>query len=382
MSADIVPFTANISDALLTDLKERLAKTRWPEQVGADWRYGTPVTYLQALCAYWANGFDWRAQEAKLNAFEQFATLIEGERLHFIHQRSPEPDARPLLLSHGWPGSVTEFLKVIDPLTNPRAYGGDAVDAFHVVAPSIPGYGFSDAPREPGFDARAVARRFAALMARLGYERYFAQGGDWGSAISTWIAADDAAHCAAIHLNLVFVARPKEEPMAGVSQAELDRANQRAAYMAEETGYQSIQSTKPQTLGYGLNDSPAGLASWIVEKFHGWTAHNGDHEHAVSRDELLTNITLYWATQSITSSVRLYYENRHAGNRYPERIETPTCVAIFPGELAIPPRRWVERQYNLVHWTEHPRGGHFAALEVPELLVPEIRAAFRQFRWR
>ena len=233
MSADIVPFTANISDALLTDLKERLAKTRWPEQVGADWRYGTPVTYLQALCAYWANGFDWRAQEAKLNAFEQFATLIEGERLHFIHQRSPEPGARPLLLSHGWPGSVTEFLKVIDPLTNPRAYGGDAADAFHVVAPSIPGYGFSDAPREPGFDARAVARRFAALMARLGYERYFAQGGDWGSAISTWIAADDAAHCAAIHLNLVFVARPKEEPMAGVSQAELDRVNQRAAYMAD-----------------------------------------------------------------------------------------------------------------------------------------------------
>ena len=382
MSADIVPFTAHISDALLTDLNERLAKTRWPEQVGADWRYGTPVTYLQALCAYWADGFDWRAQEAKLNAFDQFSTLIEGERLHFIHQRSPEPGARPLLLSHGWPGSVTEFLKVIEPLTNPRAHGGDPADAFHVVAPSIPGYGFSDAPREPGFDARAVARRFATLMARLGYERYFAQGGDWGSAISTWIGADDAAHCAAIHLNLVFVARPKEEPMAGVSQAELDRANQRAAYMAEETGYQSIQSTKPQTLGYGLNDSPAGLASWIVEKFHGWTAHNGDHELAVSRDELLTNITLYWATQSITSSVRLYYENRHAGNRYPERIETPTCVAIFPGELAIPPRRWVERQYNLVHWTEYPRGGHFAALEVPELLVPEIRAAFRQFRWR
>ena len=380
MSADIVPFTAHISDALLTDLNERLAKTRWPEQVGADWRYGTPVTYLQALCAYWADGFDWRAQEAKLNAFDQFSTLIEGERLHFIHQRSSEPGARPLLLSHGWPGSVTEFLKVIEPLTNPRAHGGDPADAFHVVAPSIPGYGFSDAPREPGFDARAVARRFATLMARLGYERYFAQGGDWGSAISTWIGADDAAHCAAIHLNLVFVARPKEEPMAGVSQAELDRANQRAAYMAEETGYQSIQSTKPQTLGYGLNDSPAGLASWIVEKFHGWTAHNGDHELAVSRDELLTNITLYWATQSITSSVRLYYENRHAGNRYPERIETPTCVAIFPGELAIPPRRWVERQYNLVHWTEHPRGGHFAALEVPELLVPEIRAAFRPFR--
>ena len=376
-------FRIHVPDGVLDDLRARLRNARWPEQVGADWQYGTPLAYLRELCGYWADGFDWRAQEAKLNAFAQFTTAIEGESLHFIHQRSPEPGARPLLLSHGWPGSITEFMHVIGPLTNPRAYGGDPADAFHVVAPSIPGYGFSQPPREPGFDARGVARRFAALMARLGYDRYFAQGGDWGSAISTWIGVDDATHCAAIHLNLVFVARPREgDPMEGVSEAEMQRAQARGAYMAEETGYQAIQSTKPQTLGYGLNDSPVGLASWIVEKFHGWTQHDGDHEQAVARDDILTNITVYWATQTITSSTRLYYENRHSGNKYPQRIETPTCVALFPGELALPPRRWVEKQYNLVHWREQARGGHFAALESPALLVDDVRTAFRPLRWR
>ncbi len=381
-SADVQPFKIHVDDALLTDLHARIARARWPEQIGPDWQYGTPVGYLKSLCEYWRTGFDWRAQEARLNAFDQFGTEMEGERLHFIHQRSPEPDAKPLLLSHGWPGSITEFMKVIGPLTDPRAHGGDPKDAFHVVAPSIPGYGFSAAPREPGFDARGVARRFAALMARLGYGSYFAQGGDWGSAISTWIAVDDAAHCKAIHLNLVFVARPRDDDaMAGVSEDELKRWQGRGAYMAEETGYQSIQSTKPQTLGYGLNDSPVGLASWIVEKFHGWTQHGGNHELVVTRDEILTNITVYWATQSITSSTRLYYENRHAGNKYPARIDTPTCVALFPGELALPPRRWVERQYNLVHWREQARGGHFAALEAPELLVADVRLAFRPLRW-
>jgi microsomal epoxide hydrolase len=376
-------FRIHVPEGVLDDLRARLVNARWPEQVGPDWQYGTPLAYLRELCAYWADGFDWRAQETRLNAFAQFTTDIEGESLHFIHQRSPEPGAKPLLLSHGWPGSVTEFMHVIGPLTNPRAHGGDPADAFHVVAPSIPGYGFSQASREPGLDARGVARRFSALMARLGYDRYFAQGGDWGSAISTWIGVDDTAHCAAIHLNLVFVARPREgDPMEGVSEAEMQRAQARGAYMAEETGYQAIQSTKPQTLGYGLNDSPVGLASWIVEKFHGWTQHDGDHEQAVTRDDILTNITVYWATQTITSSTRLYYENRHSGNKYPQRIETPTCVALFPGELALPPRRWVEKQYNLVHWREQARGGHFAALESPALLVDDVRMAFRPLRWR
>ena len=381
MSETSEPFSVHVSDVVLDDLKARLRMARWPDQVGADWVYGTPLSYLRTLCDYWRDGFDWRTQEAKLNAFTQFTMPIEDEQLHYIHQRSPEGNAVPLLLSHGWPGSIAEFMKVIAPLTDPRAHGGDPNDAFHVIAPSIPGYGFSQAPREPGFDARACARRFAALMARLGYARYFAQGGDWGSAISTWLAADHAPHVTGIHLNLVFVARPRDaDPMAGVSAAEMERSKDRAARLAEGTGYQAIQSTKPQTLGYGLNDSPVGLAAWIAEKFHGWTQHDGNPETAVTRDELLTNITIYWATMSITSSARLYYENRHAGNRYPQRIEVPTAVALFPGELALPPRKWVERQYNLVHWREMAKGGHFAALEAPELLVDDIRAAFRALR--
>ena len=378
----IEKFTIHASDEVLADLRARLAQARWPDQVGADWAYGTPLAYLRSLCDYWRDGFDWRAQEARLNAFDQFTTEVEGESLHFIHQRSPEPDAKPLLLSHGWPGSISEFVKVIGPLTNPRAHGGDAQDAFHVVAPSIPGYGFSQAPRQSGFDARACARRFAALMACLGYDRYFAQGGDWGSAISSWIALDAATHVAGIHLNLVFVGRPREgDPTEGVSDAELARAQERVAFMLEEAGYQAIQSTKPQTLGYGLNDSPVGLAAWIVEKFHGWTQHEGDCKTAVSRDEMLTDITIYWITQSITSSVRLYYENRHVGNRFAKRVEVPTAVALFPRELALPPRKWVERQYNVVHWREMERGGHFAALEMPALLVEDIRQAFRPLRW-
>jgi pimeloyl-ACP methyl ester carboxylesterase len=284
-----------------------------------------------------------------------------------------------LLITHGWPGSISEFTKIIGPLTNPRAHGGDPADAFHIVAPSMPGYGFSEAPRQPGCGARQVAQRVAELMAGLGYERYFAQGGDWGSAVSTWIAVEDAAHVAAIHLNLVFVRQPKEGA-GGATDAELARMKERAGHMREGVGYQAIQGTKPQTLGYALNDSPAGLAGWIGEKFHGWTQHDGDHEKAVSRDELLTNVTIYWVTQTATSAARLYYENGHVGDRYPERIETPTCVALFPGELALPPRAWVEAQYNVVHWQEQARGGHFAALEAPELLVADIRNAFRRLR--
>jgi epoxide hydrolase len=381
MSDPIREFSVHVRDEALTDLRARLAQTRWPDQVGADWAYGTPVAYLQSLCAYWRDGFDWRAQEAKLNAFDHFTTDIDGERLHFIHQRSPEPDARPLLLSHGWPGSISEFTKIIGPLTNPRGHGGDPRDAFHVVAPSIPGYGFSQAPRQPGFDARACAGRFAMLMARLGYDKYFAQGGDWGSAITTWLAVDDAAHVAGIHLNLVFASRPREgDPREGVPDAEWMRFEARVAALAQEWGYQGIQSTKPQTLAYGLNDSPAGLAAWIVEKFHGWTQHDGDHETVLGRDEMLTDITIYWATQSIGSSMRLYFENRHVRNRFPKRIDVPTAVAVFPGELALPPRKWVERQYHVVHWREMPRGGHFAALEVPDLLVDDVRLAYRALR--
>lgn len=374
-----IPFEIKVPDDVLEDLKARLRAARFPEQVGEDWVYGTPVGYLRSLCDYWANRYDWRTHEAALNGFDQFTTRIAGERLHFIHQRSPEPAAQPLLITHGWPGSISEFAKIIGPLTNPRAHGGDPADAFHVVAPSMPGYGFSEAPRQPGCGAKQVAQRFAELMAGLGYERYFAQGGDWGSAVSTWIAVEDAAHVAAIHLNLVFARQPKDGA-GGATDAELARMKERAGHMREGVGYQAIQGTKPQTLGYALNDSPAGLAGWIGEKFHGWTHHDGDHEKAVSRDELLTNVTIYWVTQTATSAARLYYENGHVGDRYPERIETPTCVAMFPGELALPPRAWVEAQYNVVHWQEQARGGHFAALEAPELLVADIRNAFRRLR--
>ncbi len=379
----IRPFEIDVPDEVLADLATRLDHTRFPDEVGTDWTYGTDLAYLQELLTYWRESFDWRAQERRLNQFDQYKTRIDGLDIHFIHQRSPEANALPIIITHGWPGSIAEFTKIIGPLTDPVAHGGRAEDAFHVVAPSIPGYGFSDIPREPGMGPEQVADINAQLMARLGYDRYGAQGGDWGSIISRLLAFKNASHVVGLHLNFLIAGPPQgvDDPTAGVPAVELARMQERQAAFGEETGYQQIQGTKPQTLGYGLNDSPAGLAAWIVEKFRNWCDCNGDPESIFTRDELLTNITIYWVTQTITSSTRMYYESRHASSAMSlGRVEVPTAGAIFPQEVYFSPRKWVEAQYNLTRWTEMPRGGHFAALEQPELMVDDLRAFFQDLR--
>ena len=383
----IRPFTVAVPDAVLEDLRLRLVRTRLPDELdGADWDYGTPRGYLRELLAYWRDEYDWRAQEARLNAFDQFRTRIDGIDVHFIHQRSPEPDALPLIITHGWPGSVVEFLEIVGPLSDPAAHGGRAEDAFHVVAPSIPGYGFSGHPRQRGFGPEQAADVNAALMARLGYERYGLQGGDWGAIISRWHAFKRPELVAGLHLNMLIAGPPPgvEDPEAGVPEAELERMRERTAFFqGPETGYSHIQGTKPQTLGYGLNDSPAGQAAWIVEKFRTWCDCEGHPETVFSRDALLTNIMVYWLTESATSSARMYYESglaRAAGPGQPGRVEVPTAGAIFPHELFYTPRAWAEAHYNLVRWTEMPRGGHFAAMEQPELFVDDVRAFFAELR--
>ena len=381
-STAVVPFKIHASDAVLADLKQRLARTRFPDEIpGTDWDYGTNLKYLKELVTYWREKFDWRAQERRLNELEQFKTNIDGLDIHFVHRRSKQPNALPLALTHGWPGSFVEFTKVIGPLTDPAAHGGRAEDAFNVVAISLPGFGFSDKPRDRGYGPERMAGILAKLMARLGYTRYGVQGGDWGSAISRLVAINDASHVAGLHLNFCLAPAPQgPDPNAGLTAAELERNRTRAAFFETERGYFLEQSTKPQTVGYGLNDSPAGLAAWIVEKFRTWSDSGGDVEKKFTKDELLTNITLYWVTESATSSARIYYENQRNAGPQNARVEVPTACAFFPKEIALPPRRWVAAHYNLTRWTEMPRGGHFAALEEPELLVDDIRAFFRTLR--
>jgi pimeloyl-ACP methyl ester carboxylesterase len=382
----IRPFTIHVPDAVLADLRARLAHPRFPEPLQGDgWTYGTDISYLKPLVAYWRDRFDWRAQERALNRFEQFTTTIDGLKIHFIHRRSKQPRAFPLLITHGWPGSFVEFTKIIDPLTDPVAHGGRAEDAFDVVIPSIPGFAFSDQPREPGYDPARIAQVEAKLMARLGYQRYGAQGGDWGSIISTQVALADAPHVAGLHINMCTGAPPAGgDPNAGLTDAEKDRVKVRQTFQAEETGYQQIQGTKPQTIGIALNDSPVGLAAWIVEKFRTWCDCDGNPETIFTKDELLTNITLYWATQTAASSARIYYESRHAAaapaGPAGRRVETPTACADFPKEIIWSPRKWLEPRYNITRWTVMPRGGHFAAFEQPQLLVDDVRAFFRDLR--
>ena len=380
------PFRVDVPDAVLVDLRERLARTRWPAQLDdAGWDYGTELSYLQALCAYWEREFDWRAAEARVNAWPQFETDIDGEHLHFIHARSPHPNALPLLVTHGWPGSVVEFLDILGPLVDPPAHGGDAADAFHVVCPSMPGYGWSGPTHQQGWDIRRVAEAEAELMAELGYDRYGAQGGDWGAIATTMLGLADPEHVVGLHLNMVVAGPPSGDgvnPLDGLSETELEALNDMNHFREEETGYQAIQGTKPQTLGYGLTDSPAGLAGWIVEKFRTWSDCDGDVESSFTKDQLLTNITAYWVTNTIASSVRLYCESQRA-RRFgpaPEYVDVPTGAAIFPKELYRPPRSWAEAAFNIVHWTEMPRGGHFAAMEEPELLVDDVRSFFRLLR--
>jgi microsomal epoxide hydrolase len=381
MSEAIERFEIRVDDSVLEDLRRRLALTRFPDQIeGTGWEYGVPVDYLRELVGYWRDGYDWRVHEARLNELAHFRTWIDGQSIHFVHARAARADAFPLLLLHGWPGSIVEFLDVIPRLTHPEAHGGDASDAFHVIAPSLPGYGFSGPTRARGWDVRRIARAFIELMARLGHSRYGAQGGDWGAQIATRIGALDPQHCAALHLNMPVAGRPESPgPLTDEEKADLAAM---AHFQAEESGYALEQGTKPQTLGMALNDSPAGLLAWIVEKFRTWSDCGGHPENAFDRDLLLTNVMLYWVTQTIASSSRLYWESRHGGSwdETPEFVAVPTGVARYPREVLRFPRSWVERQYHVTHWAVLPRGGHFAAMEQPALFVEDLRSFFRTLR--
>jgi microsomal epoxide hydrolase len=381
-SSIVTPFRIRVPEAVLADLKRRLQQARFPDEIHASgWDYGTNLGYLKQLITYWRDSFDWREQERRLNQLPQFKTNIDGIDVHFVHQRSSHPEALPLVLVHGWPGSFIEFTKILAPLTEPARHGGQAGDAFHVVAVSLPGFGFSGKPRERGYSPVKMAEIIATLMERLGYVRYGAQGGDWGAAITRWLAINDAQHVVGLHSNFCNAGPPPgvTDPTSGVPTAELERMRSRQAFFENERGYFLVQSTRPQTLGYGLNDSPVGLAAWIVEKFRSWCDCDGDVERKFSKDLLLTNIMTYWVTETITSSTRIYYENQRATGPA-GRVAVPTACAVFPKEIVLPPRRWVEARDNVTRWTEMPRGGHFAALEQPELLVDDIRAFFRTLR--
>jgi pimeloyl-ACP methyl ester carboxylesterase len=379
---DIERFHIRVDDSTLEDLRLRLSMTRFPDQIdGTGWEYGTPIAYVRELVRYWRDEYDWRAQEAQLNELDHFRTRIDGQQIHFVHARSRHADALPLLIVHGWPGSVVEFLDVIPRLTDPEAHGGRAEDAFHVVAPSLPGYGFSEPPRAPGWDIRRVAHAFVELMERLGYPRYGAQGGDWGAQIVTRLAALDPEHCAALHLNMPIASAPAEPlPVTEEEQAGLAAM---AAFQRDEGAYAQLQGTKPDTLSMALNDSPAGLLSWIVEKFRSWSDCDGDPENCFTRDQLITNVMLYWVTETFASSARLYWETMHSGalKDPPKFVTVPTGVARYPKEVVLRfPRSWVEQRYNVTHWAVMPRGGHFAAMEQPELFVDDLRTFFRTVR--
>jgi pimeloyl-ACP methyl ester carboxylesterase len=374
--SELKPFRINVPSDVLDDLQARLAHTRWPEaECVDDWSQGIPLAYTRELAAYWANGYDWRSREAALNRFDQFTTEIGGLDIHFIHQRSPHEDALPLVITHGWPGSIVEFHKVIEPLVNPAS--GRPEDAFHVVCPSLPGYGFSGKPSETGWGVDKIAQAWETLMRRLGYDRYGAQGGDWGAAVTTQIGRN-LGHCVGIHLNMP-IARPAAGSGGDLTEDEQQVLAAYAQHRRWGTGYSKQQSTRPQTLGYGLVDSPVGQLAWIVEKFWAWTDCDGHPENALSRDELLDNVMLYWATGSGASSARLYWES-FSSFITDGRVELPTGVAAFPKEILRTPRRWCEAAYNITHWSTMPRGGHFAAFEQPDLFVDDVRAFFATVR--
>src|SRR3712207_256868 len=382
----IRPFRIDIPQPDLDDLHGRLARTRWPDELpGVGWSRGVPLEYIKELAEYWREAYDWRKWEAKLNEFPQFTTTIDGQNIHFLHLRSPEPGALPLIFTHGWPGSIVEFLDIIGPLTNPRAHGGNPADAFHVVAPSIPGFGFSGPTREAGWTEQRVAEAWAELMRRLGYERYGAQGGDVGAVISPYLGRVAPEKVVGVHVNAATVGfmpfPPLEESelneLSDIEKARVDRIGQ---FMGEMFGYAQIQSTRPQTLAYGLTDSPVGQLAWIVEKFKEWThPRAGLPEDSVDRDHMLTDVMLYWLSGTAGSSAGIYYEGAHAGRwGAPERSTVPPGVAVFAEDISI--RRYAEREHNIVHWTDFDRGGHFAAMEEPELLVGDVRTFFGRLR--
>lgn len=372
----IRPFRIDIADAALTDLRDRLARTRWPDELpGVGWSYGVPGQRVRELAGYWQAGYDWRAHEARLSEFPQFTTIIDGQLVHFLHVRSAEPGAFPLILTHGWPGSVAEFLQVIGPLTDPGRHGGDPADAFHLVLPTIPGYGFSGPTTDTGWGVRRIALAWAELMRRLGYDRYGAQGGDWGARISPELARVDAAHLAGLHVN-GFVAFPSGDPaeMQSLTPVEQERLAGLSKWNAERSGYSQIQGTRPQTLAYALADSPAGQLAWYLE----WFDDYGQHPGAVDDDSILTNVSLYWLTGTAGSAARLYKEAAASWGQKPERSMVPAAMAVFPGDSTI--RTFAKREHNVVRWTEFDRGGHFAALLAPDLLTADIRAFFGQVR--
>ncbi|MCW2864011.1 MAG: epoxide hydrolase [Actinoallomurus sp.] len=387
----IHPFHIGIPQADLDDLNERLHRTRWPDELpGVGWAYGIPRDYLKELARYWRHEYDWRAAEARLNQWPQFTTTIDGANLHFAHIRSPEPDATPLIITHGWPGSIVEFAEVTGPLSDPRSHGGDPSDAFHLVVPSIPGFGFSGPTRETGWEFRRIAAAFAELMRRLGYPRYGAQGGDWGALISRELGRANPDEIIGVHLNLIpgtaATAEPDAEELSRLTPAARERVlaswRRTRQWDRESTGYADIQSTRPQTLAYGLTDSPVGQLAWIAEKFKEWTDSRDRPEDAVDRDQLLTNVTLYWLTGTAGSAARIYYERAHADywGTPPEPSNAPTALADFPRENFIPLRHIAEQTNNIVQWTEFDRGGHFAAMEEPDLLIADIRKFFRKLR--
>ncbi len=376
------PFKIEVAESVLADLRARLERTRLPDEVpGSGWRFGTNLAYLKELIEYWRTRYDWRAHERELNRFAHFRADVDGQGIHFIHQPGRGPNPKPLLLIHGWPGSIYEFNQIIPMLTDPAAHGGDPRDSFTIVAPSLPGYGFSDHPRAAGMNIEAMAAIFVKLMTEtLGYKRFAVQGGDWGAVISTCIGYAYASNVYGIHLNMLGVGPSEGRGSPALSDEEKKFLAEAAKFRHDEAGYQAIQGTKPQTLAYGLNDSPAGLAAWIVEKFRTWSDCGGDVERCFSKDQLLTNVMIYWVTETINSSTRLYYEYRHNPWRLAPgtRVEAPTGVAAFPREILRAPRSWAERAYNIRRWTEMPAGGHFAAMEQPAALAADIRAFFRE----
>lgn len=383
------PFRIEIPQTQLDDLHRRLADTRWPDEpADLGWSRGVPVGYLKDLAEYWRTGYDWRAAEAALNKYPQYTTTIDGATVHYLHVRSPEPDATPMIMTHGWPSTVAEYLDVIEPLTNPRAHGGDPSDAFHLVIPSLPGYGFSGPLRETGWNLFRIGAAWAQLMAGLGYDRYIAQGGDFGAFASQALAGAAFEHVLGLHVTFVF-AGPSGDPgeMAGLSQQELGRLGRAQHFVADQSGYMKLQSTRPQTLAYALTDSPVGQLAWIVERFKEWTDAEKVPEDAIDRDRILTTASIYWLTGTAGSSAQLYYEVADMLPVAPEPpapplpLPLPAGVSVFPGDLAPPVRRFAEAGLpNIVQWREHDRGGHFPAMEEPDLFVDDLRALGRVLR--
>ena len=392
--SEIRPFRIEVAQDALDDLRARLTNTRWPPAPRVDgWGRGVPVEYLKTLADYWANGFDWRAQEAALNEIPHFLTEIDGQRVHFFHVRSPEPDALPLILTHGWPSSPVEFVKLIGPLTDPRAHGGDPSDAFHVVLPSLPGYGYSNPIGEAGFNLFGAARAWSELMSRLGYERYAAQGTDVGSGVAGMLPMVDPQRVVGVHITGTGASTPFGPPVEldGLSPADRARAERFNRFRDDGLGYLTMQATRPQTLAYSLNDSPVGQLAWIVEKFHEWTDPAAETpDEAVDRDQLLTNVSIFWFTESGASAAHAVYEGMQAWRAFAAQHESaeahgeseqsgpPTGVAVFAADTTI--RSLMDPAGRIKHWSEFDRGGHFAAMEVPDLLVDDIRTFCRPLR--